>query len=135
MHPDGDNEISNVKLGAEWTFAPSFVSAEWEYAIMVDIRHRNTWIESIDSTGAIMVTTKMDEHFATSSDDLWAGGSGEMVFIGAGLNYIFAKVGVVEVEGCQVLREDAVGVDPAGFATTFAYTESHIADVVIPGSS
>jgi len=128
-----NNLIDNLRWGLDVVFAVGVEpwAVELNFAGLTVKNSRATLIETVDSTGTTIVSTNIDEHFATSPDELWVGQGGD-IFIGAGLNYIFARVGVVEVEGCQVVRSDAIGVEPDGFATAFAYTEQHIAGVLIP---
>ncbi|NIO08943.1 MAG: hypothetical protein GTO40_13380, partial [Deltaproteobacteria bacterium] len=79
----------------------------------------------------ITLTTK--ERFSTSPDESFVGGGGD-VFVGAGLNFIFAKVGVVDVdpEACEVIRSTSLAFQPNSIATTFSYTQEYIQDVLIP---
>ncbi|MGD8414711.1 MAG: LamG domain-containing protein, partial [Candidatus Latescibacterota bacterium] len=147
-----DGIIRNLKTGVSATFAFKKAAAmvlatlmgplpaptwgldtiELNFAFQYDSQKRYTHYEQVDENGATVVTTAIDEVFATSSDDLFTGGDGD-VFIGAGLNFVFAEVGVIEVdEGCQVVRSKSVGFEPDGFETIFAYSEQYIADFLIP---
>ena len=54
------------------------------------------------------------------------------VFVGAAINLNYAVANIVELKGCAInTREDFV-VDPAGYATTYTYSEGQIKDVVMP---
>ena len=134
-----ESKIDNTKWGISFSISPGWswksgfsLGLSFDFAYMWEDRyHKATWTQATEWAKSTVVSTKIDEHFATSSGDLWVGEPGD-IFIGAGLNYIFAKVGVIEVEGCEVIPSEAMGVEPEGFATTFAYTEQHIEDVLIP---
>ena len=77
----------------------------------------------------ITLTTK--EKFSTSPDELFVGGGGD-VFVGAGLNFIFAKVGVVDVKECEVIRSTSLAFQPNSITTVFSYTQEYIQDVLVP---
>jgi hypothetical protein len=127
-------QFTNDKIGIlSWTFGVPWANEMGlMFEIQYDSQYRYTQHETIDKNGATVVTTSIDETFATSPNDLFTGGKGD-VFVGAGLNYLFAEVGVLEVnEACQVIRSQSVGFEPKGFETTFAYSEQYISDVLIP---
>jgi hypothetical protein len=54
------------------------------------------------------VTHTLKQTLSTSSNELLVGQGGD-VFVGTGFNFIFAEVGVVEVENCEVVRFTSVG--------------------------
>jgi hypothetical protein len=75
------------------------------------------------------VTTK--KTFSTSPSELFVGEGGDM-FIGAGWNFLFGVVGVVEVEECEVIRSTSLAFQPDSLKTVFAYSQQYIEDVLIP---
>jgi hypothetical protein len=87
------------------------------------------WNVSRDQQTEICLTT--NEKFSTSQSDLFIGENGD-VFVGAGLNFLFARVNTLSIEDCVVKRGRDVGVEPDGFATAFSYTEQHIRESLIP---
>jgi hypothetical protein len=107
--------------GGTWTEAEAKVGFETE--TLVGYMGHGTY-----GTDVIITTT---ETFSTSASELLVGQGGD-VFIGTGFNFIFAEVGVVEVEGCEVVRSTSVGFEPDSTSTTFAYTHEYIHDVLIP---
>ncbi len=92
-------------------------------------RMRMTWTTTKDQKTEVCLTT--NERFSTSGDDLFIGETGD-VFIGAGINVVFAEVGVIDVENCTVIRTTDVGMEPGGFQSEFAYTQQHIENTLIP---
>lgn len=79
-------------------------------------------------TQVCLSTTK---NYSTSANPDFIGENGD-VFIGAAMNYIFAEVGVIEIENCSVVQSKAVGFQPDGFNTTFAFTHQYIESTLIP---
>jgi fibronectin type 3 domain-containing protein len=69
--------------------------------------------------------------FATSPEEDFIGGGADL-FVGAGLTFLFSEVGVIETNGCTVAQKTAVGFQPDSIYTTYAFTEKHITDVLIP---
>jgi hypothetical protein len=83
-----------------------------------------------DQKKVTMCLTTSDR-FTTSAGDNFIGEGGD-VYVGAGLNFLFAEVGVLEVAGCSIQQTTSIGFEPDGINTTFAYAERHITDVLIP---
>lgn len=77
----------------------------------------------------ITVTTRSG--FATSSNEAFVGAEGD-VFVGAGVNFVFAEVGVIAVDDCAVTKSTAVSFEPDSVKTVYAYTQRYISDVLIP---
>jgi hypothetical protein len=69
--------------------------------------------------------------FATSPEEDFIGGGADL-FVGAGITFLFSEVGVIETNGCVVAQTTAVGFQPDSIHTTYAFTEKHITDVLIP---
>jgi hypothetical protein len=82
-----------------------------------------------ESKTEVTVTTK--QQYSTSPGDLFVGEGGD-AFIGAGFNFIFSRVSIVDVEDCEVIRSTSIGYQPDSISTTFAYTQQYIEDVLIP---
>ncbi|MCK4548776.1 MAG: T9SS type A sorting domain-containing protein, partial [Candidatus Krumholzibacteria bacterium] len=156
--PPGDNSYSyleegytscaNLQLGGSFTTGGGLqLDIEWglERAFFIGLGAgtiEEIEIQQEDKFKATRSTTSKSDYrtetclsfndrFSTSSNDLFTGERGD-VFIGAGTNYIFAEVNVIEIEGCEVVRSTSIGVQPEGFHTTFAYTKQHIEDTLIP---
>jgi hypothetical protein len=87
----------------------------------------NTWSDE-STTDITLSTTK---RFSTSSSELFIGGRSD-VFIGAGYNFIFSEVGVIDVKDCKVERSTSVGFQPDSISTVYSYTAQYIQDVLIP---
>jgi hypothetical protein len=77
------------------------------------------------------LTYKVTKQFATSANDVLTGSGGD-VFVGAGYNFIFSEVGVIDVQDCEVIKSVSVGFQPDSIATVYAYTEQYISAVLIP---
>jgi hypothetical protein len=77
------------------------------------------------------VTVTADKRYSTSPSELFVGEPGD-VFIGTAFNFLFAEVGVLELEGCEIKRSKAYGFQPDSLDTFYAYTEHHIRDALIP---
>jgi len=84
---------------------------------------------SWDATYDICV--KISEEFKTSAEEDFIGGRGD-VYVGLGMNFLFAEVGVLSIAGCTLEQSTAIGFEPDGFGTTFAFTERHIVETLIP---
>ncbi len=128
----GNGLALDLKWGVHKGFILGMLTAIFEE---VKVKKTNSFKLSAVRTSSTDSKTEVcfsfDEMFKTASSDLFTGEQGD-VFIGAGTNYILAKVRVIDIEGCSVTDNLSLGVEPEGFHTTFAYTEQYIADVLIP---
>ena len=79
----------------------------------------------------IQICATTIERFSTSDNELFVGQDGD-VYLGIAINLVFAKTDVIEIENCQVVASEAVTMGGDGFETTYLFTESHIANTVIP---
>ncbi|MCA9756661.1 MAG: Ig-like domain-containing protein, partial [Candidatus Eisenbacteria bacterium] len=85
--------------------------------------------------GELVFTTSTTETFATSADDVIVGQGGD-VYLGVGLNLLFAKADDLNVDPntCTIRRTQSVrfgGAEDA-FNTVYLFTENHIENVIIP---
>lgn len=71
------------------------------------------------------------ERISTSSSGLFVGDAAD-VFMGVGVNFIFAKTDVLELDGCDLVSSEAVAMGASGFDTVYLYTADHIENTVIP---
>lgn len=78
-------------------------------------------------------TITFEEGFSTSADETLVGGDGD-VFIGASLNMQFAVTDVLKYDAQkqEFAVTQSLGIDYTGYNSTYAYTQKHIKDVVIP---
>jgi len=136
--PDAINSMSDCKYGLDithsygWSAFGVEVGLEFPFAIQYHHQSKITNYITTDSEDSVNISTRTEERYATSADELFTGGEGD-VFIGAGMNFTFSEVDVIEVdEDCQVHRTDSYGFEPEGFSTGFVYTGRHISDVLIP---
>ncbi len=85
--------------------------------------------------GELVVTTTTTESFATSAEDVIVGADGD-VYLGVGLNLIFAKADDLSIDTgtCTIQRTQSVrfGGDENAFDTVYLFTENHIKGVIIP---
>ena len=77
------------------------------------------------------VCAKTTEEFRTSAENAFIGRDGD-VYVGLGLNVIFAKTDVVRVQGCSVVTAEEVTLGVDDVETVYSYTEGHIRNTVIP---
>ncbi|MCX5752827.1 MAG: T9SS type A sorting domain-containing protein [Candidatus Krumholzibacteria bacterium] len=99
----------------------SKVEFDWKN-LLGDISNSETYTD---------VTITTTERFSTSSSEFFIGEKGD-VFVGAGFSFIFAEVGVIDVEECSVTRSTSVGFQPDSIETMYAYSQQYIEDVLIP---
>ncbi|UCE20159.1 MAG: Ig-like domain-containing protein, partial [Gemmatimonadota bacterium] len=85
-------------------------------------------VEKDRRTRVCLTTT---ERYSTSASPDFVGEDAD-VFIGAAMNFIFSEVRSIEVQNCQVKKSKAVGFQPNGFKTTFAYTQGYVEQTLIP---
>jgi len=94
--------------------------------------------ETIDKTHFCMTTVERLQTHRPLEDDPLEGkripvGADADVFVGAGVNMVFAEVGVIEVDtDCNVLRSTSLGSEVDSIATAFVYTAGHVRNVLIP---
>jgi hypothetical protein len=89
---------------------------------------------SLNSESAWDSEFTIKEGYNTSDDDGIVGAEGDL-YCGGAMNLIYAVTDVVEYnhkDPCGVKVYQTLAFEPNGFATTFIYTESHIADILIP---
>ena len=108
-------------FAGEWGLASAGVVGKYN-------RLKGTTTNRISSTDYTITT---ETTFSTSPADGFIGEHGD-VFVGLGINYTFAEVGVVGVEECEVTRTTSVGFEPNPIPTTFAYAERYVSEVLIP---
>jgi hypothetical protein len=84
-------------------------------------------------TDAVVTTWTTDQQFATSGNDDLIGGDGD-VFVGASYNMIYALTDVIDYDPstCDVVQDVSIVWGADDIATTYIYTESHIANTLIP---
>ncbi|MCA9759728.1 MAG: hypothetical protein KDA27_28280, partial [Candidatus Eisenbacteria bacterium] len=86
--------------------------------------------------GEMEITTTTTERFSTSDSDIFTSGDGD-IYLGFGLNLVFAKTDVLDVDedNCQIVRSQTVrfgGEAGNSFDTIFLYTDLHVRGTLIP---
>ena len=84
---------------------------------------------SSERTLDVCVTTL--QRLGTSPEEDFIGGGADL-FVGAGITFLFSEVGVIQTAGCVVQQTTAVGFEADSIHTTYAFTERHITEVLIP---
>jgi hypothetical protein len=82
---------------------------------------------------ATRITSTAKEKFQTSGNENISGTAGD-VFLGGALNMLYAVTDVLlyNFDTCELEQSTTLMMQPDGLATTFIYTENHIAEVIIP---
>ena len=80
--------------------------------------------------GGVELCTTVDEEIRTSPDEDWFGPPAD-VFVGTGLNFIFARADRVAVDECKIEVDDTIAFGPS-LDTAFMFTRRHIEDVMVP---
>ena len=84
---------------------------------------------AIDNAYAWCVTT--EETISTSDDSNYVGADGDL-FIGLGVNYLFAVTDRLQLDGCELVLDQGIGFAPAGVDGAYTYTRHHIEEVLLP---
>ncbi|MEP7108436.1 MAG: carboxypeptidase-like regulatory domain-containing protein [Ferruginibacter sp.] len=85
-----------------------------------------------NATEAIISTTN-SQYYSTAGNSTITGNAGD-VYIGAALNLLYSIGHELKYTGpCTLGIENKLAVADSGFATTYAYSEDHIVNSVIPG--
>jgi hypothetical protein len=121
--------MGKVKAGVD-IIKGQFVLSETESSLELGLGFNLGLKIGSESTFNTSVTAK--ENFSTSENENIVGEEGD-VYVGGAMNLIFAITDVLGYNpvSCEVEKSITLAVEPDGFATTFMYTESHIADVLI----
>ncbi len=126
---DGLNLKSQIKFGIEsWLGLGIIIENKATGYIGLDI---STGFEhSQDNSTEYCIN--FNETFSTSTNPLIPGPQGDL-FMGNGLNYIYALSDEVTYDGCMAQRLDpSINMLPDDFVTTYIYSRWHIENVLLP---
>ncbi len=85
----------------------------------------------IETENRTDITCTMKERFSTSASETFVGGPGD-IYIGAGWNFLFSEVNVIDVRECSVRKSVSIGFEPESLKTIYTYTEQYINSTLIP---
>ena len=153
--PPGDASYSFMEQGASLSYAYSNsiqlgggAGAYWDVQIGAGIPIPFTGIvigASVHIAGeatsgrddtdreSVVTTWTTDQVFSTSGNDDLIGDDGD-VFVGASYNMIYALTDIISYDpnSCDVVRDTALVWGADDIATSYIYTESHVANTLIP---
>ncbi|MBL8026795.1 MAG: T9SS type A sorting domain-containing protein [Fibrobacteres bacterium] len=124
------NLWAQAKLGAEYE-AGQFVMTT--FSAWGTLKNSFTIGASLASTTELAMTMSNSSKVSTAGNKDIVGNNGD-VFVGAALNLVYAVTDVIKFDtaSCGVVKSKELMMGPAGFHTTFMYTEEHIRNTLIP---
>jgi|GEM_PF-6873341 len=120
--------VNKIKGGVDFTAGFGFMT-DTDLDITTEGKLNVTISSNLNNQVQLCATTT--EKISTSTGDAFVGDDADL-FMGVGVNFVFAKTDVLELDGCRLVKSEAVAMGADGFDTVYLYTVGHIRDTVIP---
>ncbi len=124
-----DGGFIEAKLGTRFMLGFGYTS---EVSIWGTLNFSQQVTGRVNDAREAILTTTNGSRYESSNSSYIIGSDGD-VYIGAALNLLYAVGREVNyVSPCELGRQDKLAIADSGFATEYAYTESHITGNIIP---